>query len=89
MRLPVDKRSNADSNAALLFKNDRCALMDAIFVFIESGILFSLFRLLHSLISGFNWRIFSVNAKKLKKGVFVSDWLERRLICGLTEYCGF
>ena len=36
-RLPVDSLSNDVSKAALLFKNDRCAVIEAMLVLIESG----------------------------------------------------
>ena len=37
-RFPVERRSNDVSNAALLFKKDRCAVIEAMLVLIESGI---------------------------------------------------
>jgi hypothetical protein len=38
MRLPVDRRSKDCSRAAFEFKNDRWAVIEAMFVLIESGI---------------------------------------------------
>jgi hypothetical protein len=45
MRLPVESRSNDVSRALLLFNIACCAVIEAMFVLIESGIAYSFIKL--------------------------------------------